>query len=161
MKLYEIANEFMSFMDDIENGLIPEDAINDTLESIELDFSDKVDNIACLIKSMNAECEAIKEEEENLAMRRKTKEKRTENLKNYLSNMMLLVGKDKFESPRNMITFRKSVSVNIEDEKTIDSKYIIEKTERTVDKKGILEALKNGEDIKGARLVEKQNIQLK
>ena len=81
MKLYEITELFMRFASMVENGEIEEDAIADTLESIEGELEEKADNIACLIKSWQAEAEAIKAEEKALAERRKVKENQINNLK--------------------------------------------------------------------------------
>ena len=66
MKLYELATDFLTFMEAIENEEVPEEAIADTLESITLDIEDKADNIACLLKNLDAEITAIKAEETSL-----------------------------------------------------------------------------------------------
>lgn len=36
MKLYELDNEYLDFISAIENGTIPEDAIEDTLEMLDI-----------------------------------------------------------------------------------------------------------------------------
>ena len=76
MKLYEIKRNCLQ---DLQTwwkmARLKEDAIADTLESIEGEFEDKADNIACLIKTFDAEVEAIKAEEKNLKERRERKEK--------------------------------------------------------------------------------------
>lgn len=164
MKLYEIKERYIKLMDMIEDGSIPEDAIADTLESIEGEFEDKVDNIASLIKSLNAEAGAIYEEEKRLEERRKRKEKNIDSLKSYLSATMLQLGKSKFESSKNVLSFRKSTSVWIPDEETFKTKHPdLCKTETVVkiSKSDISELLKAGQEVDGAQLVEKQNLQVK
>ena len=116
MKLYEIAADYQNFIEMIENGDIPPEAINDTLESIQDMLNEKADNIACLIKNLTADVTAIKEEEKNLADRRKSKENQIERLKTYLSDTMQINGIPKIETARNKISFRKSESVEIENE---------------------------------------------
>jgi hypothetical protein len=55
MKLYELANDYLALMQAIDNGEIPEEAIADTLESITAGIEEKADNIACLLKNIEAD----------------------------------------------------------------------------------------------------------
>ncbi len=116
MSLYSLANDYEMFIAAVENGEIPEEAIADSLEAIEGEIDIKIDNIASAIKNMLAEAAAIKEEEKRLAERRKAKERHAERITDYLSNMMQLLGKKKYESARNKISFRISKPVKITDE---------------------------------------------
>ena len=117
MKLYEIAAEYEALLNAVEAGEIPEEAIEDTIESIVSILEDKADNVACLIKNMTAEAEAIKAEEDKLAERRKQKEKRIERLKTYLADVLTRSGyTTKLETARNKMTFRKSEGVVFDDE---------------------------------------------
>lgn len=164
MKLYEIKDLYSLFYDKVEAGEIDEDAIADTLESIDGEFEDKADNIACLIKNLLAEADAIKTEEKTLKERRESKERRAESLKNYLSIAMQQIGKSKVETARNAISFRKSTKLQITDETWFMDKYPkFIKTEivRTIPKKEVTDAIKAGGTFVGAELVEKQNIQIK
>lgn len=167
MKLYEIAVEYQNFLEAIENGDIPEEAIIDTLESITSILEDKADNIACLIKNMSAEAEAIKVEEAKLSERRKAKEKQVDRLKEYLSTTLLASGYTKIETARNKITFRKSESVAVDDEAEFikwamgnEDAYLTYK-DPTINKTAVKEALKNGIELNGVRIESKQNLQIK
>ena len=66
MKLYEIANDYLALLQAIDEGEIPEEAIADTLEAIEGEIEFKADNLACVLKTLNAEVSAIKAEERHL-----------------------------------------------------------------------------------------------
>ena len=167
MKLYEIAADYQRFIEAVENGEIPEEVIADTLESITAELEEKADNIACLIKNMTAEAQAIKAEEKNLADRRKTKENQIERLKTYLSETLQNSGFTKLETARNRISFRKSESVGIEDEAAF-IKWAAEHNESfltykdpTINKTAIKQALADGEEIAGVSIESKQNIQIK
>lgn len=166
MKLYELANDYLAFLQAIDNDEIPEEAIADTLEAITASIEEKADSIACLLKNLDAECKAIKEEEERLAERRKAKERRHERIKQYLSETLQSAGLDKVETARNSITFRKSESVEV------DEKVFIEWAQKNRDdlltysapkpyKPAIKMALNDGIKIAGAELRIKNNIQIK
>ena len=164
MKLYEIKDLFVRFAEMVENGEIEQDPIADTLESIEGEFEDKADNIACLIKTFNAEAEAIKAEEKNLRERRERKEKQSDSLKSYLSITMQQLNKSKVETARNVLSFRKSTSLHIPDhERFMDlhPNLVNIKVEKTISKKEATEMIKAGCLVEGAELIEKQNLQIK
>lgn len=167
MKLYEIANEYLALVEAIENEELPEEAVADTLEAITAEIEDKADNIACLMKSLNAEAEAIREEEKRLAKRRQAKERVAERCKQYLSDMLLKVGIDKMETARNKITFRKSEPLDINDEvffkwaKDNGRFDLLSYSAPTANKTEIKKAIKNGTVIEGAVIRIAQNIQIK
>lgn len=166
MKLYELTAELSEFLERVDEGDIPEEAIADTLESITMDIEEKADNIACVLKSLDAEITAIEEEAKKLNERAKAKAKAYDRVKEYLAENLQRVGMDKLETARNKITFRKSESVEVDEtaflewaEKGRDDllTYSAPKANKTAIKK----ALKDGEAIPGAQIVVKQNLQIK
>ena len=165
MKLYEIANDYLALVQAVEDEEIPEEAISDTLEAIEGEIEVKADNIACLLKELDADCAAIRAEELKLAARRKAKERVYERIKQYLSAELLRVGAVKMETARNKISFRKSESVDVSDDFiawAVDNRAdLLTYAEPTANKTEIKKALKAGAEIVGATLVTKQNIQIK
>lgn len=167
MKLYEIAADYENLLIAIENGEIPEEAIADTLESIEALLDDKADNIACLLKNIDADITAIKAEETALSERRKAKEREYDRIKSYLAETLLKAGKTKIETARNKITFRKSESVVIENEAAFiewaryNHDEFLTYKEPTVNKTAIKSALKTDEKIDGVHIEVKENLQIK
>lgn len=168
MKLYEITNDYLALMQAIENDEIPEEAIADTLEAIKGEIEVKADNIACLLKNLDADIMAFKAEETRLAERRKVKEKAHERLKQYLSDMLQRVNIGKVETARNNITFRKSEAVEVDE--AVFIKWATEQFNREdlitatytekANKTEIKKILKTGVEMPGVTLITKQNIQL-
>lgn len=168
MTLYELMADYTNFLTAVENGDIPEEAIADTLEAIEASVDEKIDNTACLLKVLEAEEAAIKAEEDRLAERRKVKANTRERIKNYLSEMLLAMGKTEFESPRNKITFRKTPGkVVVENEKAFiewavaNDDSLISYGKPSVNKTAIKAAIESGKKINGAEIVVGQSMQLK
>lgn len=163
--LYELSAAYVDFLAAVENGEIPDEAIADTLAGLEGAIDDKADNIACIIKQLSAETAAIKMEETALSERRRAKENRVESLKSYLSRELEMCGRDKIETARNRISFRRSSSVDIFDVERFthyqDYKNFVIYKDPIPDKKAISEAIKQGIKIPGCEIVEKQNIQIK
>lgn len=168
MTLYEMMTAYKDFLTAVENGDIPEEAIADTLEGIESSIDDKIDNIVSMIKSLAAEEAAIKAEEERLAQRRKSKANLQDRLKNYLSDMLLAMGKTEFENPRHKISFRKTPGkVVFDDEKAfiewakVNADSLLNYGKPTVDKTAIKVALANGAELNGVRIESGQSMTIK
>lgn len=169
MKLYELTNEYQVLMNMIDNDDdIPVEAITDTLEAISAEIEDKADNIACLLKSLDAEVNAIKAEETRLADRRKSKQAAYDRIKQYLSEELRRANIDKVETARNKITFRKSESVDllVDENAFIDwaqenNDDLLTYSRPKINKTAIKTAIKDGVNIAGATITEKQNIQIK
>lgn len=168
--LYEIADNYRAFMQMVDAGEIEDmDAVADTLEQIQQEFDAKVDNIACLYKSLSAEADAIDAEAKRLQERAKYKRNVCDRLKSYVSQQMLSIGQTKFENERNKITFRESASLNITDEKALATAlsvadrtdlYTVEQTMK-FDKNNIRKAIKDGTTFAGCEVITNKNIQIK
>jgi hypothetical protein len=77
---------------------IDKQLILDTLESVDGEFEIKAENYAKIIKNLESEIAAIKEEEARLAARRRSRENNIQLLKNNLEASMKKTGKTKFKT---------------------------------------------------------------
>lgn len=93
--LYNLASSYLTVyqMDDIE-----EEAWMDTLDSIDEAIEDKADNIARLIRSIEADAAALKAEKDAFAKKQKAAENKIARLKEYLQDNMERTGKTKFKT---------------------------------------------------------------
>ena len=106
MKLYEINNAILDCID-LETGEIID---VDKLEGLQLERETKIENVACWIKELNAEAEAIKAEKMALAERQKVAENKADSLKKWL--VYALNGK-KFSTAKCSVSFRNTESVEV------------------------------------------------
>lgn len=157
MRLYEINEAIAEFMAEVEAGSIPLDAIDDTLEALNLSRDEKIDNTASLIKSWDAEIEAICLERKRLQERERVLSNKAQRLRDTLATQ--LDGKP-FKNSRHVLSWRKSTAVEVAEDFASDI-YAVAKTTYTADKTAIKQALQAGKIVKGARLVETQNLQIK
>lgn len=168
LTLYEMMTAYKEFMAAVANGDIPEEAIADTLEGIEASIDEKIDNTACVVKVFDAEIVAIKAEMDHLAERIKAKENARNRIKNYLSDMLLAMGKTEFESPRNKISFRKTPGkVVFDDEKKfiewaqVNADSLLNYGKPSVNKTAIKDALADGAELDGVRIESSQSMTIK
>lgn len=109
MNLYQISSEYAKFIEDFDNGDIPEDAFCDTLDGIHGLFEEKCVAVACSIKNDGAMIEALKGEIARLTERKNAMEKKVESKKGYLMRSMDAVGVDKIKGdPRAHISIKKN-----------------------------------------------------
>ena len=156
--LYELTNDFvqLSEIEDMEN-----DAVKDTLESIQLEIEDKTENIAKLIKNITSDSKAIKEEEDRLKARRQSLDNKATYLKQYLHEQLEFAGLTKIKRPTVTVSIQANPpSLKVLDPTLIPSHYMIP-VEPTIDKKAMLSVLKEGKDIPGVEIFQGRSVRIR
>lgn len=155
MTLYEINEAIMACVD-VETGEIID---IDRLNALEMERDRKISNVACWIKDLKAEAEAIKAEKQALDKRQKAAENKAERLKEWLQG--ILQG-EKFKDSRCAISYRKSERVDFADNFNFDTlPDYMKKVTVEPKKTEIKDYLKTGATIEGVELVESSNIQIR
>ena len=153
MKLYEIDQAILNCID-LETGEIID---TEQLDKLTMEREAKLENVACWIKELKAEAEALKAEKMAFAKRQQVAENKMESLKKYLAYAL---DGQAFKTVRASVTFRKSQAVEIADIYKLDESYLRYK-EPEADKTAIKEALKQGKTVAGATLVENTSVIIK
>lgn len=96
--LYELTKEWQSVFDMLLDPEIPEEAIFDTIEMIEIDMDAKADNYAKIIRSVDGDIGKIDAEIKRLQERKLSFANRRDWLKKCLENMMRATGRTKFKT---------------------------------------------------------------
>ena len=149
MTIYEINEQILNCIDSETGEIIDIDKLNE----LELERDAKIENVACWIKELKAEAEAIKSEKLALAERQKVAENKAESLKKWLA--YALQG-EKFKTAKCSVSFRKTESVEVTDEglnnlmKEHDELLTYKAPEPN--KKAIKDAIKDGLSVQGVRL---------
>lgn len=160
--LYELAAEFKSVADRLEETDLDEQTIADTLEGYAAEFDDKVVSIVSLIRNLETTAEAIKEAERHQKERRDAIEKKAQWLRDYVLRNMTTVGCEKVSCGLFAVRVRQnSPSVQIADDADIPASYINQKIVVSPDKKALKEALESGVEIKGVSLVRSNSLTIK
>lgn len=155
MTLYDIEQEIMDCIDQETGEIIDIDRLN----ALEMERDKKIGNVACWIKDLKAEAEAIKAEKQALEKRQKAAENKAESLKTWLQG--ILQG-EKFKDSRCSISYRKSERVDFSDSFVMDSlPDYMKKVTVEPKKTEIKDYLKTGATIEGVTLVENSSIQIR
>lgn len=169
MHLYEIDGRIAQV---IENGFALDEETGevftcDELEELEASREAKLEAVGLFIKDLKAEVEAFKAEQKALAERLNAKERRMEQLKDYLEFSMQSHGDRKLDTPKVRLSFRKSTRTEITDEKLVPDEFKTFETVVKIDKKrlgaAIDKAMKDGtpDAIKGAERITRQSLIIK
>lgn len=160
--MYQIRVDHLSIMQMIEDAdgeLTPE--IEQALQLTQDEFNEKALSFGLVVKHFDDEAEIINKEILRLSDKLKQAQKRKELFKQRLSEAMQQFGVEKIETPTLKLSFRKSESIEIEDEALVPDDYKESKTVVTTSKTKIKEAIKEGVKVPGASLMTKQNLQIK
>ena len=154
--LYELTGQFL----EIYNMEIDDETKLDTLEAIDWtsDYETKVEGYVKVIKSIEADIEARKNEKKRLDGLNKSDQTKIDNLKAVLAVSMTETGQTKVDTTLFKVGFRKSKAVVV-DETKLPKKYQV--ATYKPDKKTLKELLKSGKHIKGAALEERSNLSIR
>ena len=153
MTLYEINQAIMDCIDSETGDII--DA--ELLDNLQMERTEKIENVACWIKELKAEAEALKAEKMAFAERQRVAENKAESLKNWLAYVL---NGEKFKTTRASVTFRATEKVEIADIMKLDENFLRYK-EPEADKTAIKEAIKAGQEVEGATLVSSTSVIIK
>ena len=154
MTIYEIDQAIMKCVD-LETGEIID---TEQLDKLQMEREKKLENVACWIKDLKAEAEALKNEKQALAERQRVAENKANSLKKYLAHA--LDGK-KFSTAKCAVSFRTTESVEVTTEgienlmRDGKDDLLTYKTPEP-NKTAIKQAIKDGLNVAGVQLV--QNI---
>lgn len=153
MNLYEVAEEIekaFALAVDPDTGEIDEEKMV-LLETLQMERDRKIENVACFIKNLKADAQALKAEKDAFAKRQKQAENKAEALSRYLMDAL---NGEKFTSNRCSVSFRHTQKVTLDEGYTIydiDTHFVRMK-EPELDKTAIKKALEDGTTIAGVHM---------
>lgn len=153
--LYQINEEIHKVLQLGEEGEIPEEAIADTLEALNMEFFDKADAVLAYRQSLEYEANAYKAEIGRLTLRKEQAEAHSERLKDYVVDMLQSRGETKHQGLFSLTIGKPSESVQVEDISLLDEEFI--KVTYSPDRTAIRTAIKAGKNVAGAELVAGKN----
>jgi len=160
MNLYQIQSleESIERLIDEETGEIPEEALKELIEA-QTQAVGTLEKVCHLINGLEGFAEMAKTEEARIASQRKIAEKRATQIREYITPYVR--EHTKVQAGTYTLSIRKSKGVVIDDESKIPAKYFVETITEKLDKTAVKKAVEAGEQIDGARLELRDNLQIK
>lgn len=150
MNLYELSSDLVALrdLDEIEE-------FQQIKEIIAKEVANKGKGIIQVVRSLEGDVDAIKDEIDRLNKIKRVKENNIKRLRDYTKACMEQMEVKKIETPLGNLTLRKGVStLKIDDESKLPSKYIEVVQTYKVNKDLIKSDLKSGIEIEGAYMRE-------
>ena len=157
MTLYEIDEAILALVNP-ETGEIED---MNRLDELQMERSRKLENVALWIKDLESDSSAIQEEEKNLRKRREQADRKAKRLRRWLHEAL---GGQKFSTPRAAVSYRRSTSLEIDDEESFaqwcqeNRPDLLKQPKPEINRPAVREALEKGEELWGAGLKENENL---
>lgn len=158
--LYELTDDYLKLLDFGQDPDIDEQTFNDTLEGLGGEIEDKAENYAKVIKQLQLDIDAIKNELDRLSNKKKSIENKVEHMKSVLTDAMQITGKTKFKTPLFSIYIQKNPpSAIIDSMDDVPEEYW--RVKREIDKSKIKDEINAGAKFKWAHLEQSESVRIR
>lgn len=129
-------------------------SVAQALDALRMEREAKLENVACWVKNLSAEADAIREEENRLMKRSKAAETKAANLKAWLLASMTREDgtTDKLKTGRVSISVKRNPPSTVVDDELLPSTYKVAKITYQANKELIKRELLSGGEVPGAHL---------
>ncbi|EJW14841.1 siphovirus Gp157 family protein [Paenibacillus alvei] len=153
MRLYDLTEQYRDLLEMAQEGGEGVDYAA-MLEGMEGAISDKLDGYCKVIRTLEAEAEAVANESTRLAQRKTSLENEAKRMKDAIKVNMMRIGMDKHKSPMFTVSVTKPRErVEVLNIKAVPLEFKT-KPEPTVNKKAIMDAWKAGKKVRGVTIVQ-------
>ena len=160
MTLYEIDAQIAALDGAAEDDMLIDAetgeliSVSQALDALRMEREAKLENVACWVKNLSAEADAIREEENRLVKRRKAAEMKAANLKSWLLAAMTREDgtTDKLKTGRVAISVKRNPPSTVVDDELLPSTYKVAKITYQPNKEMIKRELLSGGEVPGAHL---------
>ena len=160
MTLYDIDAQIAALDGAAEDDMLIDEetgelvSVSQALDALRMEREEKLENVACWVKNLSAEADAIREEENRLVKRRKAAETKAANLKSWLLAAMTREDgtTDKLKTGRVSISVKRNPPSTVVDDELLPSTYKVAKITYQANKELIKRELLSGGEVPGAHL---------
>ena len=160
MTLYDIDAQIAALDGAAEDDMLIDEetgelvSVSQALDALRMEREAKLENVACWVKNLSAEADAIREEEIRLVKRRKAAETKAANLKSWLLAAMTREDgtTDKLKTGRVMVSVKRNPPSTVVDDALLPSTYKVAKITYQANKELIKRELLAGGEVPGAHL---------
>ncbi|WP_300344847.1 siphovirus Gp157 family protein [Fusobacterium sp.] len=164
MKMYEIAGAMIDTLDiflESDGTELDKENYDMVMDYLKDELSGKSSNIIKYIRNLELESKSAKEEAARLLEISKKRNKKIENLKNYLVSIMQFLDKKKIETELGNYGLRRSSKVDVYDMNALPKEFLKIKEEIEPNKTAIADYIKQNGEMKGARIVTNYSLQIR
>lgn len=152
--VYEISSNILDLLIMIEQGdvNVSDECVTDTLEGLNGELEDKVNEWCRVIKSIEYEEKSLSEEIKRLQAKKKLKENEAKRMRSALCGVLKNLGYDKYKTAEYTLYSFKSDKLDLQKE-LVPDELRKERVTKVVDEKAIKNLLLDGEVLPYAKLI--------
>jgi len=163
MSLYHLSSQYQQAFLALADSEFDEQTIENTLQGLEGELVAKGQNVLAYALNLDAEVTALKEIEQRIAKRRKSKESQAEYMRKYLMVNMAASGITEIRAEDNTFVAKLQIgrdsAVVIDDASQLPADYLREIPAKfEADKSTIKKAINDGFDVPGARIEKRDRL---
>lgn len=160
MNLFELTENYVKFFTMLEEADEITEELEEMANNLNIAIEEKSDNYVKMIKNLDADVEAYKNQEKIFNKKRKTAENKISWLKKNLQASMEQTGRKKVKTELFTISIQKNTpSLDITSEDNIGDEYY--KVERTLNKRDLLNDIKEGLIIDGVGIKQSESLRIR
>lgn len=160
MNLFELTENYVKFFTMLEEADEITEELEEMANNLNIAIEEKSDNYVKMIKNLDADVEAFKNQEKIFNKKRKTAENKIAWLKKNLQSSMEQTGRKKVKTELFTISIQKNTpALDITSEDNIGDEYY--KVERTLNKKDLLKDIKEGLIIDGVGIKQSESLRIR
>jgi hypothetical protein len=160
MNLFELTENYVKFFTMLEESDEITEELEEMANNLNIAIEEKSDNYVKMIKNLDADVEAYKNQEKIFNKKRKTAENKISWLKKNLQASMEQTGRKKVKTELFTISIQKNTpALDITSEDNIGDEYY--KVERTLNKKDLLKDIKEGLIIDGVGIKQSESLRIR
>lgn len=160
MNLFELTENYVKFFTEFENADEVTEEMQEMADNLNVEIEEKCDNYAKMIRNLEADIEAFKNQEKIFNEKRKSAENKVKWLKQNLQASMELQGRKKVKTDLFSFNIQKNApSLEITNENNIDDSYYV--IERKLNKKELLKDIKEGLIIDGVGIKQSESLRIR
>lgn len=160
MNLFELTENYVKFFTEFENTDEITEKMQEMADDLNVEIEEKCDNYAKMVRNLEADVEAFKNQEKIFNEKRKSAENKVKWLKQNLQASMELQGRKKVKTDLFSFNIQKNApSLEITNENNIDDSYYV--IERKLNKKELLKDIKEGLIVDGVELKQSESLRIR
>lgn len=160
MNLFELTENYVKFFTEFDNADEITEEMQQMADNLNVEIEEKCDNYGKMIRNLEADVEAFKNQEKAFNEKRKVAENKVKWLKQNLQASMELQGRKKVKTDLFSFNIQKNApSLEITDEKNIDDSYYV--IERKLNKRELLNDIKEGLIVDGVELKQTESLRIR
>lgn len=160
MNFFELTENYVKFFTMLEEADEITEELEEMANNLNIAIEEKSDNYVKMIKNLDANVEAYKNQEKIFNKKRKTAENKIAWLKKNLQSSMEQTGRKKVKTELFTISIQKNTpALDITSEDNIGDEYY--KVERTLNKRDLLNDIKEGLIIDGVGIKQTESLRIR